>query len=70
MAHAAPGDRDNCACFGVSLKALCLLPLHETRTQHGSRGLGLLLDRRVRHLWVGSDFVPGQQGGDPRAAAE
>jgi hypothetical protein len=65
MVHAVPGDRDNCACFCVNLKAFCLLRLLETRPQHGSHGLGLLLDRRVRHLWVGSGFVPGQQGGDP-----
>ena len=70
MVHAVPGDRENFAYFVANPKALCLLPLLETRPQHGSRDLGLLLDRLVCHLWVGASFFPGQQGGDPRAAAE
>jgi hypothetical protein len=69
-AHVVPGDRENCACFGVNLKALCIFPLLVTRPRHGSRGLGLLLGRRERHIGVGSGFVTGQLAGDPRAAAE
>ena len=67
---AVPGDRDNCACFGANLKALCLLPLLVPRPRRGNRGLGLLSESRVRHLGVGSGFAPGQHGEDPGAAAE
>ena len=49
----------------ILMDVLCLPPLLVLRPRRGTRGLWLLFDRRIRHLAVGSGFIPVRKAKAP-----